>query len=218
MGADIFATLRGLVGLRDYNSDSEVNFRAGKGGQLLTSDLYPPYYQLAKDGRIHHYSTPDEGIAPGTDVTGTTALCVIGNITGSGIDVSVIDAKLVYESGTLGAGPVYWVRAPNTSDTFPSGTDMLYTPGYMNGNGRPGSIRAVYTATIGATDPTIWRMFAGLDASLATTASIGPSVAHDPVDGKLVIAPGWWVAIMGDAAAGTTPLIGISISVMTSPA
>ena len=215
--AEFLATLRGFIGKKEYSGDQEVLLRAGRGGQLITSKLYPDFYQLAKDGRIHHYATPDEGIAPGTDVAGTAALLVIGNLSTSNEDVSIIDARLVYESGTLGAGPVYWVRAPNVSDTFPTGTDLLYTPGYMNSNGRPGNIRAVYTATVGATDPVIWRMFAGLDASLATTAGIGPTVVHDPVDGKLVIAPGWWVAVMGDAAAGTTPLVGVSVTVCTTP-
>ena len=213
---DIFATLRGLVGMKDYSSDSEVPFRVGKGGQAMSSTLYPEYYQLAKDGRIHHYTTPDEGVAPGTDVAGTAAAIVIHNPTGSAEDISILDARMVYESGTLGAGPVYWVRAPNSTDAVPTGTDMLYTPGYMNGRGRPGSIRALYTATIAAADPTIWRMFGSLDASLATSV-VGMTVIPDHVAGQLIIAPGWWVAIMGDAAAGTTPLVGISVSVMTSP-
>ena len=185
---DIFATFRALVGKKTYSSDSEITPRAGKGGQLMVSHLYPGLYQLAKDGDVHHWATPDEGVAPGTDVAGTAAAIVLHNTSGSGLDLTVYGARLAYESGTLGAGPLYWVRAPNNIDAVPTGTNMLYTSGYMDGRGAPGGIRALYTATIAAADPTIWRIFGRLDASLATTAGIGQNVLVDDMDGGMVVA------------------------------
>ena len=120
---DIFATLRGLVGFRTYTSDQEVNFRAGKNGQFVV-DPYGRYYQAAKDGFLWHAVTTDAGVAPGTDSVATTQAVSLYNPPGSGVDLVILQARMAYVSGTLGAGEMLWTKNTDSAAAAVTGTAL----------------------------------------------------------------------------------------------
>ena len=203
---DVFTTLRGLVGLRNYNGDQEVNFRAGRQGQII-SDPYGRFYQVAKDGFLWHAVTTDAGVAPGTDSVATTQAVSLYNPPGSNVDLVVLCARLAYNSGTLGAGEMLWTKNTDSAAAAPTGTAMVVSAGRLGGGA--GVAVALQAATVPAA-PTLLRVFCSLDASLASSV-VGPWVVPDDVWGSIIVPPGMSVNLAADAAAGSTPLVAISL-------
>ena len=176
----------------------------------LMSGTYGKYYDAVKLGDVFSVTTPDEGVAPGTDQSSTTAGFSIFNPGASGKDVVILNARLAYVSGTLGAGEIYWMANTNPAAAVPTGTAQSPVNCYLGG-GRASVARPLTTVTLPAAATRV-RVFGALDASLATTAGIGERVLEDQVDGAIIVSPGTTISIMADAAAGTTPLVAISVT------
>lgn len=203
---ETYATLRGLVGKRDYASDQEVNFRASRHGEMLTQ-LHGKYYQAAKDGVLWHAVTTAAGVAPGTDSEATAQAVSLYNPPGSGMDLVVQCGRIAYVSGTLGAGEFHWTKNTDSAAAAPTGTAMVISAGYLGGGAGPAV--ALQAATVPAA-PTLVRVFCSLDALVATSV-VGLGGFVDEVAGAIVVPPGMSVNLAADAAAGTTPLVAISI-------
>lgn len=212
-------TVRGEVGVSVPGAlTGEQALRLSRGGGLVTNER-GKYYEMAKSGQLFHACTPDEGVAPGTDQASTTAPACLYNPAASGKDLVILNGRMAYVSGTLGAGEVYWMANTNVAAAATTGTDMTVVRGYMSASGANAAgqaARALSSATLPAAASRA-RVFGSLDARLATTAGVGEAVLEDNVDGAMIVPPGGTVSIMADAAAGTSPLVAISITWLETP-
>ncbi len=125
----------------------------------------------------------------------------------SGYNLAILKTSVGYVSGTLGAGSlVYAYVTPQA--TIPTGGTEL-TPvsamiGQIKGVGR------AFTGSTLAGTPLILRPESTLGASLATTA-LGIDTCQDLVEGEIIVPPATSFVIQGVAAAGTTPLVILSV-------
>ena len=208
-------TIRGQVRPDNaFGLTGEQIIRLGRGGDLLVNIL-PPMYWATKAGRVYHASTPDGGVAPGTDITSTTAPVCLYNPIGSGVDLVVVNARVAYVSGTLGAGDIYWVANVNSAAAAVTGTALTVVRGYIEATG--GAIgRPFHTATLPAAG-TLMRVFGSIDATLASTVGMGTYVLEDNPEGTIVVPPGTSVSLLADAAAGATPLLAYSFTWIEVP-
>lgn len=188
----------------------------GRFGDVLTQ-LYGQYYEVTKSKLLWHAQVTDAGVAPGTDSVSTTQAVSVYNPAGSGFDVVILVARLCYHSGTLGAGEMLWTKNTNPLGAAVSGTAMSVSNGYLGDVTPPGGVLFLQAATVPAA-PTLMRVMCSLDATLATTASIGAQVVLDEVGGAIIVPAGMSVNLAADAAAGSTPLVSISISALILPA
>lgn len=210
--ADIFATLRAMVGIKNYQSDSEVIPRAGSGGQLLVDGLHGAYYQAAKDGQLYHATTGGAGVALSVDVEGTTWSAALFNPAGSNIDMVVIEARLGRgTTGEIGPGTVFWVRGSKATSTVPTGTDMAVTSGRIAASA--GNIgQALAVVTVEATDGVRVRVAFSLAENIITSVSEAIKTVSDKVDGQLIIPPGQYLGLTAEGEAGSSPLVHIGFS------
>lgn len=169
---------------------TEITQRHGK--------LYNPTF----GARLFSAMTAVTGVAPGTAI-GTTAAFALHNPYGSGVNISIITARMGYISGTLGAGSVFHCVNTNNQAAAPTGTAITEIPGI--GNGAAGVGTALTTATLAASPTPLYPM-CSLQASLATSVT-QPWLAKDDVDGAIIIPPGCTYSLEAVAAAGTSPLV-----------
>ena len=151
-------------------------------------------------------STAVAGVAPGTALSTTPPLALL-NPLNSGRDLVILKTAIGYVSGTLGAGSiVYAYYTPQAS--LPTGGSELVPVctkiGQIKGAGR-----VFQGGTLGGT-PLILRPAYHLGAFLATTAE-SVRVCQDLVEGEIVVPPATCFVMQGVAAAGTTPLVLLSI-------
>lgn len=165
------------------------------------SILDPKYYSRSRLGRIFSAMTAVTGVAPGTAL-GTTAAFTLQNKVGSGVNLVLLESRMGYVSGTLGAGVVnYAYNGPNTTPA--TGTAIVIQNARLGGATSEAAL-AYTTATI--VSPTVLRPFCSLQASLASTA-VEPWAITDPVEGSIIIPPGANLSLHATAAAGTSPLV-----------
>lgn len=161
----------------------------------------PELYTRAAAGKVFSAETAVTGVAPGTAI-GTTGAFTLYNQPLSGVDLVIIEARMGYVSGTLGAGVVnYLYNAPGV--TAPTGTAIVIQNARIGGSTSVAAL-AFTTSTIVA--PTLLRPFCSLQASLATSVT-QPWQVLDKVNGGIIVPPGGQLHLHATAAAGTTPLV-----------
>lgn len=181
--------------MRKYNEET-----------VLSSGLYPNHYMSAANSKIGIVSIAKTGVAPGTDLT-TTPPLALHNPSTSGVNLAIIRTSLGYVSGTLGAGSIVYAYAEQT--TTPSGgTALTEQCGLLGGTAPIGN---GYTGSTIAAAGTILRPAYILGASLASTA-YAPDKLVDEVAGTIVVPPGYVFVMQGVAAAGSSPLVIMSIT------
>lgn len=165
------------------------------------SILDPELYSRARLGRIFSAETAVTGVAPGTSI-GTTAAFTLQNKSGSGVNLVLLEARMGYVSGTLGAGVVNYVyNGPTTTQA--TGTAITIQNARLGGATSEAAL-AFTTATI--VSPTLLRPFCSLQASLASSVT-QPWQVVDKVNGGIIVPPGANLSLHGTAAAGTSPLV-----------
>ena len=183
----------------------EVSALAGRAREAVVSLLGSKYGEAAVRGEVFVATTDAAGVAPGT-AHGTTAAIALENPLGSGVALAIIMATMGYHSGTIGAGYVSWVVDDDPASATPIATSTAITPlPGLVGSGMSARGKAHDAATLLNT-PTPFRPAFSLDASLASSV-IGREAVADIVDGEIVLLPGTVIALEGDAAAGSTPLV-----------
>ncbi len=199
--------LYGLVGRRHYSNDAEAAFRQGVGGDL-TADLYGKDYQITRDGQLYHACSTGAGVALSIDVEGTVQSFALYNPASSGVDMVVLEARLsVGTTGAIGPGSVLWMASPSSDATIPLGTDMLVSNGYIGAGGPRG--KALQVVTVQGGDGVRFRTAFTLGEHLTATI-VGPAMAAaavDVVDGAIIIPPGQYVTLSGEADGGSSPLV-----------
>lgn len=169
-------------------------------GQPVTQ-LDPELYTRAAAGKVFSAETAVTGVAPGTAI-GTTGAFTLQNKLGSGVNLVILEARMGYVSGTLGAGVVnYLYNGPNTTQA--TGTPIVIQNARLGGVTSEAAL-AFTTSTI--ISPTLLRPFCNLGASLASTA-VQPWQVVDRVAGGIIVPPGANLTLHATAAAGSTPLV-----------
>ena len=188
-------------------ADGSINgLRLDKTGAITIVSAHPLYSEASLRGKMFIASTAVAGVAPGTALSTTPPMALL-NPLNSGVDLVVLKTAVGYISGTLGAGNiVYAYFTPQA--TIPTGGAEL-TPVCTKIGQIKGAGRAFQGSTLAGT-PLLFRPAYNMGAALATTA-LGIATCQDLVEGEIVIPPATAFVIQGVSAAGTTPLVLISI-------
>ncbi len=188
-------------------ADGSVNpLRLDKTGALTIVTAHPLYSEATSRNKVFVVSVPVAGVAPGTALSTTPPLALL-NPLNSGMELVIIGTALGYVSGTLGAGSIVYAYV-SPQATIPAGGTEL-TP-VCN---RLGTFRGVGRAFSGSTlaaTPLILEPVYTMGAFLATTA-FPPTITQDLVDGSYIVPPATCFVMQGIAAAGTSPLVIMSI-------
>lgn len=180
-----------------------VTARGGKTGETITGQAHGHYYEAVSRGNVYSACTAVAGVAPGTAL-GTTVPFVLYNPIGNTKNLVVLEVSLGYVSGTLGAGHINLCTNVTPGEAAPTGTAIVHRPRKTRVGS--GTALAFTTATVAAAEIVMWPVF-NLDASLATTAGVGSAPNVYKVDGGFVVTAGFYAALHGIAAAGSTPLV-----------
>jgi len=176
----------------------------------------PKHYADAVRGYVFKATTPVTGVAPGTAL-GLTSAYALHNLAASQVDLVVLEGRMSYVSGTLGAGQLVWAYQEGD---IPDGTALDIVNALTGATLSPAAtyaasmVRAYSPASL--VTPTLLRTFCRLGASLATT-EVGPWQAVDEVGGGIIVPPGTSIVLTGVAAAGTSPLIQLSMAWTVRP-
>lgn len=196
-----------LIGYRKVADGAIVTLRGDRTGALLTTDAHTNYVDPVGRGAVMVVSNAVAGVAPGTAFS-TTPPLALWNPPSSGKNLAIFKTALGYVSGTLGAGTIcYGIMASQT--TVPTtGTELVPNNALI---GFPRGVGRAFTGSTWSAAPTIYRPAYTLGAFLATTASV-QSPLVDIIDGGIILTPGTGFAMQGIAAAGTSPLVIMSIA------
>lgn len=193
-------------------TDASYNeVRLGRTSEVCVADAHSHFAEAASRGGIFTAANVAAGVAPGTAL-GTAAGLALWNPTNSGVNLVIVEWSLAWTSGTLGAGKLWHVlHAPATA--APTGT--VVTPVSHKGNaGSPqGKAYSTVTALGAASAVRIAATVTALTADAGTAA-----VIREALDGLLVLPPGVAYSLQEVGAAGTTPLVNLSITWEEIPA
>lgn len=168
------------------------------------------FYESASRGTTFIACTAAAGIAPGTALTATGAL-MLANPTGSGKNLSILRAKMAYVSGTFGAGVIWWTSGINPASLPAETSAALRNCSFLNLT-NSGDIAKAYSGVSLTNSPVIIRPSSfDLGTYAGTSTTILPPL-DEIIDGELVVPPGFYVALEGIAASGTSPLVNLSIT------
>lgn len=201
------------VGPQISADGSVVGQRADKLGSNVCANAHTMMGEATFRGAVMIASNAVAGVAPGTAFS-TTPPLTLWNPPSSGKILVVHKAMLGYVSGTLGGGSIAFGAIPSQTTIPSTGTEL--TPqcslvGFPRGVGR------AFTGSTVASTPTIIRPAFTIGAFLASTALI-PQPVVDLVDGEIAVQQGAAICLQGIAAAGTSPLVMLSLTWEELPA
>lgn len=199
--------VEGQVGPRVLQDGAIGPWRAGRGGEIITSDAHARFYEATYRAATFSASTPVAGVAPGTALS-TTPPYVLYNPVNSGKNLVILRTAVGYVSGTLGAGSLVYASNGAAQPAAPTGGTNPVTTTNLLGSGS-GGVGKVYQASTLVAAPLIVRPAFTFGAFLATTAAINMPLI-DEVAGEFIVTPGGIFVMQGVAAAGTTPLLLLS--------
>lgn len=205
-GSDENVVSMGRIGPITTGDGPYSAHRLDKTGALVNANAHGWWHESTSRGKVFVASIGAAGVAPGTALSTSPAL-ILWNPPASGIHVSILQVFVGYISGTLGAGSL--VHSFNASQaTAPSGGTAL-TPQCALINTTSGVAKAYTGSTISATS-VLLRPSMSMGAALASSVAF-PAIAFDEVGGGIVIPAGAAWCYQGIAAAGTTPLLALSV-------
>ena len=189
-------------GINSAPSADDNTAPPGMGGfrQVLTAELLPPFYELGKRGQIYMATTAAAGVAPGTAAS-TTPPFILYNPAASGKNLVVLRAKCSVLSGTLGLGTVFWEGTAQA--TAPSGGTALTARSSKVGDASTGTGQAYQGSTLSATPSLLSPAFQVLTTNTVLNDYVGL--------GEFVVTPGSALCLEETGAAGTTPLVFLSV-------
>jgi len=199
--------IEGRTGEVTAANGSKNPVRLDKSGALIIAQGHPAIAEASERGAVFAGSTAVAGVAPGTVLSTTPPMCLL-NPLNSGKNLAIIATDIGYVSGTLGAGSIVYAYVSPQS-TIPAGGTEL-TPV----NAKLSTVRGIgriFQGSTLASTPLIVRPAYVLGAALATTV-LGISQPKDLIDGAFIIPPATCFIMQGVAAAGTTPLVMMSIT------
>jgi hypothetical protein len=188
-------------------ADGSVGVARGtRTGCIAVANGHGAYSEPALRGAIMEATTAAAGVAPGTALS-TTPPLALWNPPSSGRNIAILKSYMGFVSGTLGAGTLVYAVVPSQVTVPTTGTELVPQCSMI---GWPrGVARAFSGSTLSAT-PTLLRAGFVLGA-FAAAATNPPDPALDLVDGAIVLPPGTVLCLQGIAAAGTSPLVLLSL-------
>lgn len=184
--------------------------RAGRFGELVTSEAFGKYYEIARQGRLF-LASMNAGAVLGTALTATAVTVTLYNPSGSGHHLSVIAGGVSWTTVTADASARSAVWAANTD---PSAAILITTTALtvrpaLLGSGFTSVGRAFSAATLPAA-PVIVRVFPSGHSNVATTATAVGGLANvDYVDGALCLAPNTAVTVQAISTANESGIVSI---------
>lgn len=198
------------VGTNSGSAGAYLAWRGTHEAAQVVADNGTRYGEACARDQVFHASILSAGVAPGTAIS-TAPPIVVYNPVNSGKNLEVIRGTLGYVSGTLGAGSIAWLAASAQQAADPTGgTALTVRNGRIGGSDAATVAKAFTGSTVSAT-PFILRPAFFMGAALASTA-FGPAFASEVASGEIVVAPGYFVAMQGISAAGSSPLVLLSIT------
>jgi len=181
----------------------DIETPPGLGGfrQVLTAELLPPFYEYGRRGQVYMATIAAAGVAPGT-ATSTTPPFSLYNPPGSGKNLVVLRSKCSVLSGTLGLGTVFWQGSLQT--TTPSGGAALAVLNSKVGSTATGVGTAYTLSTLAVTPSLLSPAFQVLTTNTVQNDYLG--------QGEFIVVPGSALSLEETGAAGTTPLVFLSVT------
>ncbi len=207
--------IKGLIGRFVFNANgSELELRQTDSGALAIAQVEPPYKEVSRSGRhfIGGLSTVT-GRAPVQAIPTTTATVYLYNADPI-LSYCVDYLGIVTASGTPAAGCSLLGLMSKPTGTAPT-AGSNYTIAQSSPSSARGSkaiIAEAYTIpTVDTSGVNSWKAWGVLaSANFPAAAFIGGGDASDHFkEGRLVIPPGWGLAMAFLSGAGTSPLYGV---------
>ena len=181
-------------------------------GSLIVSQGRSFHAEQVSRGLVYAASIPPgTGQAPGTAI-GTTACMTLANAAAATVRLVLLRISVGYVSGTLGAGVLALLAhfSAGSSIVAPAGGTAIVPTNMLLGSQNVSVANCRFNNTVPAAGLQI-RSIASFGASLASTA-VQPWQVIDYVAGEVVVGPGQAVSAQGIAAAGSTPLITVTMA------
>lgn len=198
------------VGVLAGATGAKMPFRASQEGALVVCDVGSRFAEASSRDQVFTACNAVAGVAPGTVLSTTPPFCLY-NPVNSGKYLEIIRSGCGYVSGTLGAGSIVYAVGSAAQSADPTGgTALVPLSGRIGGSDGLTVAKAFTGSTVAAT-PKILRPAFVMGAALASSVAF-LSLASDPINGEILVAPGNFVCLQGLAAAGTTPLVVLSLT------
>jgi hypothetical protein len=201
------------TGLQVLADGAQSMLRGDRTGAAVMTQAHGNYAEPSRQGVLMTACNAVAGVAPGTALSTTPPIC-IWNPPSSGKLLSVLKTAVGYVSGTLGAGTIVYAVNPAQTTVPTTGTELVPLNELI---GAPRGVGRAFTGSTIAAAGTILRPSYIMGAFLATSV-IQPVDVIDVVDGSIMIAQGTCFIMQGVAAAGTTPLVILSVTWEEIPA
>lgn len=194
---------------------TDVVLRLGRNNELVTLQGGPDYWENLIRANSFMASTGTAGVAPGTALS-TTPPFVLYNPPNSGVIAAVCDAECAFVSGTLGAGNIV-LAGIGLQAIVPASLGTVLTPTQPNliGSSQAPSCKALQAPTLSAA-PTLMRNL-WYTGAFVTNATQYFGEAKKDLRGLVGVMPGGAICIQEVGAAGTTPLVMLSMSWVEIP-
>lgn len=197
------------------NDGTDLVMRLGRNGELVVLAGGPDYWENLIRGNSFMASTGTGGVAPGTALS-TTPPFVLYNPPNSGVIAAVLDTEVAFVSGTLGAGNVVLAQISGQNIAAGSlGTVLTPTGPNLVGASPTPSCKALQAPTLSAA-PTLMRNL-WYTGAFVTNATQYMGEAKKDLRGLVGVMPGGAICIQEVGAAGTTPLVMMSMSWVELP-
>jgi len=206
--------IQGQTGQAVGQDGTNNNLRQARTSELVVTQSHARYYETASRGNIFNLtmSAAVGGVVAGNLVAAAANAATqfaIWNPVGSGFNMSILKTNIGIISGTIVGGPIFHgvFVLGNPTNAITADAGRLAQNALIGG--RPPVVRYINTATTGTTitggtTPLIHKPM-NVQYSAGTYAALAGSQMMDPVEGDIVIPPGYgWLPLF--AAAGTSVL------------
>lgn len=191
------------TGIQNNGDGSLVNARAGKQGETIVSELHPRLYETNYRGNV--FSLPLITAAAVTAYSGAAAgtpMIAVYNPIGSSKNLVVLSAAYANAVAASAAGTVVFGLYAGVQTTVPISATANAAPVKMSTMTQSGSVALGYTNTAltGGVAATAFIPLGSYYWATAAGAALVTSAAPAAIDGQLIIPPGGYVALGGNAA------------------
>lgn len=169
---------------------ANVEFRQGKTGELIASELYPRYYEAVYRKQVFYAAnTAAQALSV---ASGTYTGLAVANPVGSSVNLVLVDAQFALQTIQTGfsaivLGTAATVALTTGSSSGPTGTSCLI------GSGAASVAKVGASATLGAAPSIVRAMASSLWVTTGTTSFV--NAVKDEIGGLIVLAPGQLVCI-----------------------
>lgn len=187
----------------------------GDDRQQMADNLHGKYFSQALRGNVYHGSTAAAGVVVPISTTLTPTFS-LWNPAGSGVNLELINVKVLWSATTAALGGLLWMYTPNAGSgisttapfvAFGSGTAANGLVGAGTGKAR---LASGGTTTLVAAATMLTNLGASITATTAATAT-GPGWQwKDDYDGSIILPPSTAIHLMASTAILITATISVA--------